>query len=130
MAERRVLFSIGVTYGTPRAQVVEIPGIIRKVVEAQEKVRFDRSHFKEFGAYSLNFETVYWVLDPDYALYMDIQQRINLALMEIFQSQGIEFAFPTQTLFLEGGERPPLVAPASRSQWAAAADNGGDGAGI
>jgi small-conductance mechanosensitive channel len=129
MAERRVLFSVGVTYGTPREQVARIPGTIRKIVEAEEKVRFDRSHFKEFGAFSLNFETVYWVLDPDYALYMDIQQRINLALMEAFQTEGIEFAFPTQTLFLEGGENPPVLAPASRSAWAAAADAGGEGAG-
>ena len=128
MAERRVVFSVGVTYGTPREQVAGIAGTIRKIVEAEEKVRFDRSHFKEFGAFSLNFETVYWVLDPDYTLYMDIQQRINLAIMEAFQSQGIEFAFPTQTLFLEGGESPPVLAPASHSEWAAAADAGGEGA--
>ncbi len=129
MAERRVLFSVGVTYDTPREKVARIAGTIRGIVEAEEKVRFDRSHFKEFGAFSLNFETVYWVLDPDYTLYMDIQQRINLAIMDAFQSEGIEFAFPTQTLFLEGGENPPALAPASRSEWAAAADVGGEGAG-
>ncbi len=129
MAERRVVFAVGVTYGTPREKVAGIPATIRQIVEAEEKVRFDRSHFKAFGAFSLDFETVYWVLDPDYTLYMDIQQRINLAIMEAFQDDGIEFAFPTQTLFLEGGERPPVLAPAGRSEWAAPAEAGGERAG-
>jgi small-conductance mechanosensitive channel len=129
MAERRVVFAVGVTYATPREKVAGIAATIREIVEAEEKVRFDRSHFKEFGAFSLNFETVYWVLDPDYTLYMDIQQRINLAIMEAFQNEGIEFAFPTQTLFLEGGQNPPVLAPAGSSAWAAPADAGGEGAG-
>lgn len=129
MAERRVVFSVGVTYGTPREQVARIADTIRGIVEAEEKVRFDRSHFKEFGAFSLNFETVYWVLEPDYTLYMDIQQRINLGIMDAFQSDGIEFAFPTQTLFLEGGEHPPVLTQASRSEWAAGAAASADAEG-
>ncbi len=115
MAERRVVFALGVTYGTERALVARIPGMVRDIVEAQPKVRFDRSHFKEFGPYSLNFEIVYWVLEADYNLYMDIQQAINLAIMEAFEEAGIEFAFPTQTLMLEGGARPAAVTPGPRS---------------
>jgi small-conductance mechanosensitive channel len=42
------------------------------------------------------------VRSPDYKLYMDIQQAVNLAIHEAFESNGIEFAYPTQTLFLEG----------------------------
>lgn len=118
MEERRVVFSFGVTYQTPRDKVARIAGMVREIVERQDKVRFDRSNFKEFGAFSLNYEVVYWMLDPDYNLYMDTQEAINLGIMETFEGEGIEFAFPTQTLFLEGGERPPVLAPASRSQWA------------
>ena len=52
--------------------------------------------------YSLNFEIVYWVLNPDYNIYMDIQQAINLQIYKHFDQEGIEFAYPTQSLFLRG----------------------------
>ena len=104
MFERRVAFNIGVTYQTARDQLIMIPTIIREAVEAQEGTRFDRSHFKEYGDFSLNFETVYYVLGPDYNTYMDIQQAINLCIHERFEAEGIEFAYPTQTLFLRRQE--------------------------
>jgi small-conductance mechanosensitive channel len=100
MYERRVVFTIGVTYQTTREQLKNIPLIIREAIEAQAKVRFDRSHFKDYGDFALNFESVYYVLEPDYNLYMDIQQAINLKLHEQFEKEGIEFAYPTQTLFV------------------------------
>lgn len=103
MYERRVVFSIGVLYQTPVEKLEMIPGIIRQIIEAQRPVRFDRAHFKEFGAYSLNFEIVYWVLNADYNLYMDIQQAINIALFKAFAREGIGFAYPTQSVFLQHG---------------------------
>jgi len=101
MYERRVLFSIGVTYQTPREKLIKIPEIIREAVTGQEKTRFDRSNFKEYGNFSLNFESVYYVLGPDYNEYMNIQQAINLHIHEAFENEGIEFAYPTQTLFVQ-----------------------------
>jgi small-conductance mechanosensitive channel len=100
MFERRVVFSVGVTYQTPRAKLELIPTIIREAIQAQEKTRFDRSHLKEFGDFSINFESVYYVLGPDYNLYMNIQQAINLQIHKRFEEEGIEFAYPTQTLFV------------------------------
>lgn len=100
MEERRIGFSIGVTYQTPAEKLEAIPGIIRAVIEAQDNVRFDRSHFASYGDFSLNFETVYYVTTPDYVVYMDVQQAINLALYTRFAAEGIEFAYPTQTIFL------------------------------
>ena len=102
MYERRVVFKIGVTYETPREKLKRIPGIIREIIEGRENTRFDRSHFQEYAAYSLNFETVYYVLSPDYAVYMDIQQDIYFELHERLEQEGVEFAYPTQKLFLEG----------------------------
>jgi small-conductance mechanosensitive channel len=104
MFERRVAFTIGVTYQTPREQLKQIPAIMRAAIEAQEHTRFDRSHFAKYGDFSLNFETVYYVLGPDYNLYMDIQQAINLYVHEQFEQAGIEFAYPTQTLFVQREE--------------------------
>jgi small-conductance mechanosensitive channel len=107
MHERRVVFNIGVTYQTPHNKLAEIPGMIQKAIEEQDNVRFDRSHFQKYGDFSLNFETVYYVLSPDYNLYMDIQQAINLRIHELFEQQNIEFAYPTQTLFVQGMQGQP-----------------------
>ncbi|MHA7838859.1 MAG: mechanosensitive ion channel family protein [bacterium] len=106
MRERRVVFGLGVVYQTPREKLKRIPQILRESVEAQDPVRFDRAHFQRYGAYSLDFEIVYYVLDPDYTLYMDIQQAINFAIHERFEAEGIEFAFPTRTLFIAGSDVP------------------------
>lgn len=101
MEQRRVVFKLGVTYQTPPEMLEQIPKTIREVVESQEKTRFDRSHFASYGDFSLDFETVYYVQSADYALYMDVQQAINLALYRKFAEAGIEFAYPTQTLFIQ-----------------------------
>jgi small-conductance mechanosensitive channel len=115
MYERRIVFSLGVTYQTPRDKLKKIPGIIRDAVEAQDQTRFDRSHFKGYGSFSLDFETVYHVLQPDYNLYMDIQQAVNFAIHERFEAEGIEFAYPTQTLFVERGGADVAATPAAGS---------------
>ncbi|MGK2962532.1 MAG: mechanosensitive ion channel family protein [Gemmatimonadaceae bacterium] len=101
MAQRRVIFGIGVTYQTPRDKLIRIPEIIREAITSQSPVRFDRSHFKNYGDFSLNFESVYYVLASDFNTYMDVQQAVNLRIHERFEEEGIEFAYPTQTVFLE-----------------------------
>ncbi|MCG6912023.1 MAG: mechanosensitive ion channel family protein [Deltaproteobacteria bacterium] len=101
MYERRVVFSIGVLYQTQYEHLIEIPKMIQSIIESQSPVRFDRAHFKEYGAYSLNFEVVYWIQNPDYNVYMDIQQIINLSIFKQFKDKGIKFAYPTQTVFVQ-----------------------------
>jgi len=101
MAERRIVFHIGVVYGTPSEKLERIPGMIREAIESDQLTRFDRAHFAGYGDWSLNFEIVYYVLSADYNMYMDIQQRINLEIYRAFESEDIEFAFPTHTVKLE-----------------------------
>jgi small-conductance mechanosensitive channel len=101
MYERRVVFTIGVVYQTPYEKISQIPAIIRTAVESNSQARFDRAHFKEYGDFSLKFEVVYWIHDPDYTVYMDIQQAINLDIFKQFSEAGIEFAYPTQTLIVQ-----------------------------
>ncbi|NDP40749.1 MAG: mechanosensitive ion channel family protein, partial [Rhodoferax sp.] len=71
-----------------------------------------------FGAFSLDFEAVYYVLKPDYNVFMDVQQAINLQLVRRFAEHGIEFAFPTQTLYLNrtASQVKPANALASKAQ--------------
>ena len=102
MSERRVLFRFGVTYQTPAEKLERIPGIVAEIIQAQAQTRFDRAHFQGFGDSSLDFEVVYYVLDRDYNVYMNIQQAINLALFRRLADEGVEFAYPTRTLHLVG----------------------------
>ncbi len=100
MERRRVVFKLGVVYQTPAEKLKIIPAIVKGIIEAQEKAAFDRGHFASYGDFSLNFEFVYYVTGADYTIYMDIQQAINLAIFEAFEKEGIEFAYPSQTLFV------------------------------
>ncbi|MDT8903507.1 mechanosensitive ion channel family protein [Anaeroselena agilis] len=101
MITRRVLFKFGVIYSTADEQLKEIPAIVKRIIEAAEGTTFDRAHFFSFGDFSLDFEVVYYVQGNDYNRYMDVQQTINLNLKEEFARRNIEFAFPTQTLYLQ-----------------------------
>ena len=102
MQRRRIVFGVNVIYQTPLEQVREIPSILRSAVETQELAQFDRAHFKAYGDSSLDFEIVYIVLTADFNQYMDVQQAINLVIFEEFEKRGIEFAYPTRTLYMAG----------------------------
>ena len=101
MGKRRVVFKLGVTYQTSLKQLKEIPIIITRIIKGINDTVFDRAHFSTYGDFSLIFETVYYVLGNDYNKYMDAQQEINFAIKEEFEKLGIEFAYPTQTLYLD-----------------------------
>lgn len=105
MQERRIVFTFGVTYQTSAEQAASIASGVREIVSGMERTRFDRCHFQKFGASSLDFEVVYFVLSAEYNVYMDVQQAINLEMMRRFERDGIEFAYPTQTLYLERAAR-------------------------
>lgn len=101
LEERRASFSIGVSYNTPHEKLVQIPAIIEDIISPMDNVRFSRAHLKEMGDFSLNYAIVYFVQDPDYDFFMNVQQEINLDLYQRFDNKGIEFAYPTQTLYIE-----------------------------
>ncbi len=112
--ERRVVFSIGIVYETSLEQIRAIPGMIRGIIESQENTRFDRSHFNAFGDSALGFETVYWITVSDYNIFMDTQQRIYLEILDRFEKEGIQFAYPTRTLFFKTEEMQDLPGPSGK----------------
>jgi small-conductance mechanosensitive channel len=71
------------------------------VIDGTSHARFERCHFVEFGASSLDLELVYHIDTQDYGTAMDTQQRINLDILKRFEEKGIDFAYPTQTLYVE-----------------------------
>ncbi|MFH1855723.1 MAG: mechanosensitive ion channel family protein [Candidatus Omnitrophota bacterium] len=100
MDKRRVAFRFGVTYQTKVEQLRELPGIVKEIIENAGDTTFDRAHFFSFGDFSLIFEVVYYVTGSDYNKYMDVQQQINLKLKEELEERKIEFAYPTQMVYL------------------------------
>ncbi|MEZ4552813.1 MAG: mechanosensitive ion channel family protein [Dehalococcoidia bacterium] len=100
MEERRVLFLVDVTYETPAEQLEDIPRLLRESVERQDGTRFDRAHLARFASSAVQFEVVYFVLDPDYNRYMDIHEQINFEIFRRFAERRIDFAYPTTTVRL------------------------------
>jgi len=100
MDRRRVQFGFGVVYTTSNEKLKRIVEIIKDIFSGIPESALDRVHFSAFGDSSLNFEVVYYVESNDYNKYMDIQQAANFAIKERFEREGIEFAYPTQTIFL------------------------------
>ena len=101
MSRRRVVLNLGVTYQTRSEQLKKIPDILKRIIDKAENATFDRSHFKSYGDSALGFETVYYIESSDYAEYMDIQEGVNLDIYEEFEKEKIDFAYLTQTLFIE-----------------------------
>lgn len=98
MNRRRVNFNFGLVYDTDIDKLKKIPEIVKDIITNIEKTNFDRAHFASYGEYSLIYQVVYYVENSEYIVYMDIQQKINLELNKRFKEEGIEFAYPTQSI--------------------------------
>lgn len=94
--ERRHVFSIGVAYETPIEKLKKIPAILENIIEGVENINFDRAHLKNMGDFSLNFEVVFKTESSDFRSYMDAIEKVNLAILDTFEKEKIEIAYPTQ----------------------------------
>lgn len=121
MHERRVVLLFNLTRTTDLEKVRSAVSIVTAIVRTKKMVRFERCHFMRIGA-TLDIETVYWILSDNYDLHMDIQQEILYDVKNAFDSEGIEFAYPTQTIHVSpteilmtnrGEEAFPALKPAS-----------------
>ena len=95
LEQRRALFNLGVVYETEKEKLEKIPDIIQNIVENEKLTEFDRCNFKSFENFNLNFEVSYYVQTQDYKEYLDMVEKINLAIIDSFRKEGIEFAYPT-----------------------------------
>jgi small-conductance mechanosensitive channel len=100
LEKRRITFTIGVTYDTPAGKLKKIPLILRGIIENTQNAEIERVHFTEFGDFALKFLVSYYVKVADYGAYLDIQQSINFAIKDAFDAEGIEMAFPTNTVYV------------------------------
>jgi len=100
MQKRRVEFKLGVVYETPPKEIKKLPKMIEGVFKGLENVEFSRAHFKEFGDFSLNFVIVFFIEGSDYKRYMDLRQKINNRILDLFEKENISFAYPTQEVII------------------------------
>ena len=101
MENRRVIFTFGVAYNTNIKKLKQINNIITEIIKNIKFLEFERIHFKEFGEFSLVYEIAYLVKSNDVKLFLDTQEKINLAIKEQFEKAKIEMAFPTQIIHLK-----------------------------
>ncbi len=99
LQRRRIVFTVKVISETSVEKLKKIPQIIAKIIKKTELTELDRVHFRDFGDFSLDFEVVYYITTGDYNKYMDIQQQINYGILEEFEKEKIEMAYPTQKIF-------------------------------
>jgi small-conductance mechanosensitive channel len=94
---RRSLFTLGLHYETAVEKLAAVPHIVREIIEATPETRFERCHLLNYGATALEFEVVYFVTSPDYKVYADAQQSINLRILERLRALQVTFAAEAPT---------------------------------
>lgn len=99
---RRVKFDLGLTYSTTAEQIKVIVQDVQSLIDQHEHTNQDgKVRFMEFGASSLEIMVLYYIDTMDWDLYLRIKEEINFSIMEIVQRHGSDFAFPSQTVYLE-----------------------------
>lgn len=107
MKERRVVLRIGATYETPVAKLKRLPELMKKAVESAETTRFEYAHLAGLGASSIDFELIFWIQGPEKTLSMEQQEIVLLGIIDAFQKEGVDFAYPTQTIYMANSNSAP-----------------------
>ncbi len=106
------IVNITVTYDTPPHKLDRAIEIVKEILDNHEGMHRDfppKVYLSELNADSLNIMAIYWYHPPDYWAYMDFSERFNKELFRRFNEEGIDFAFPTQTVYLAGDKARPLT---------------------
>ncbi|MHC4123777.1 MAG: mechanosensitive ion channel family protein [Planctomycetota bacterium] len=98
--------NITITYDAGHKKASRAVAIIKEILADVPEVNAEpykppRVYFSDFNDWSLNIYMSYWVKPADYWLYQEVNQRVNLEMMKRFEAEEIEFAFPSQTLYLK-----------------------------
>lgn len=107
----RRLFDVTITYDTPPEKVKRAVEILKDILDNHEGMDENlppRVYFDELNSDSLNLKVFYWFHPPDYWEYMAFTEWVNNEIIRRFNEEGIDFAFPTQTIHLAGDKKRPL----------------------
>ena len=102
--------NITITYGSGTKKTGRAVEIIKNVLSKVPEINSDpekppRVYFSDFNDWALNIYMSYWVKPPDYWLYQEVNERVNFEIMKRFEAEDIEFAFPSQTLYLKKDDK-------------------------
>lgn len=100
----RRLANITITYDTPPEKVERAIEILKEIIAHHEGMHPDfppRVFFNDFNDWSLNILMIYWYHPPHYWKYLEFSERVNKLILKRFNEEGIEFAFPTQTVYVK-----------------------------
>ena len=111
--ERKVITELGITYETSLEKLRAIPGILREIVDSFPECRFNRACFIDYGDSSLNYQLVYFVKERRGGIvdFMNTRSEVNLSIKARFDAKGIDFAYPTSTVYLTRNPDPATPAP-------------------
>jgi MscS family membrane protein len=111
------VMNIGITYDTPPDKVQRAVAILEEVYRAHPMTHDVWISFDKFNDFSLNLLVIYWWKSTVYKDFLAGMQDLNLKIKQRFSAEGIEFAFPTQTVYLkqDSGEPANATALASRA---------------
>ncbi|MCK9268879.1 MAG: mechanosensitive ion channel family protein [Bacteroidales bacterium] len=107
----RRLMNVTVTYDTPPEKIQEGINIIKQLLDNHEGIHANfppRVYFNGLNSASLNILALYWYHPPDYWKFMDFSEKLNFEIISRFNAAGIDFAFPTQTIYVAGDKNRPL----------------------
>jgi MscS family membrane protein len=99
--------NVGVTYDTTPDMIRRAKGILVELLDNHEGMDPDRParvYFNDFLDSALNIGVTYWYFPPEYYDYCAFSEKLNLDILDRFNAEGIEFAFPSQTIYMAGGE--------------------------
>ncbi|WP_300711781.1 mechanosensitive ion channel family protein [uncultured Brachyspira sp.] len=100
LEKRRRAMIIGVEYSTPLEKLKLIPSTIQTIIENTDYTEFSTARFVEFADSSLNFEVIYYINIADYKEFVKVVEEINYKIVDEFNKLGINFAFPSRTLYI------------------------------
>lgn len=108
---RRVEQTLGLTYDTTPEKMEAVIDDIRTLLKNQPEIdpKSVVVVFSGFAASSLDILVVYVTVSPDAMAWLLLRERMNLALMKTVAARGLSFAFPTQTVQLDGEIARKLV---------------------
>ena len=120
MTHRRIYWKIGIEYSAKAAQLREIRDNLERYIlesddfahppEVSTFVRIDA-----FNASSIDIMLYCFTKTTDWGTWLEIKEQLALKIKDIVEAAGTDFAFPSQTIYVEQseGQSDLALAPAT-----------------
>ncbi len=106
MGKRQVTFHLGVTYSTSRQQLARCVEAIREMLENHPGIHKETImvNFERFNDSSLDIFLYFFTITTSWKEYLEVREDVNFKIMAILEREGVEVAFPSQSIYIEQPE--------------------------